>query len=52
MLPTYYGFKIENGNIMIPVSNEKYKREYEEISLNEYVQKNISEVKVHSFTLN
>ncbi len=38
MLSTYYGFKIENGKIMIPISDERYKRgEYEEITLNNYV---------------
>ncbi len=53
MLSTYYGFKIENGKLMIPISNEKYKRgEYEEIRLNNYVLNNISTVKVHSFILN
>ncbi len=53
MLSTYYGFKIENGKLMIPISDERYKRgEYEEITLNNYVLNNISTVKVHSFILN
>ncbi|MGC8689810.1 MAG: RNA-guided endonuclease InsQ/TnpB family protein, partial [Thermoplasmata archaeon] len=38
MLSTYYGFKIKNGKILIPLSGERYGREYEEIELNNYVQ--------------
>ncbi|MGC9138596.1 MAG: RNA-guided endonuclease InsQ/TnpB family protein [Thermoplasmata archaeon] len=52
MLSTYYGFKIKNGKILIPVSGERYGRGYEEIELNNYVQGAISTVKVHSFALN
>ncbi len=47
MLSTYYGFKIENSKLMIPIA----KRVYESIPLNAYVRNSIPTVKVHSFTL-
>ena len=47
MLSTYYGFKIDNGKLMIPIA----RRAYASIPLNTYVRNSISTVKVHSFTL-
>ncbi|OWP56101.1 MAG: transposase [Thermoplasmatales archaeon B_DKE] len=47
MLATYYGFRISNGNLMIPIAA----RTYESIPLNAYTRKVISAVKVHSFAL-
>jgi len=47
MLSTYYGFRISNGNLMIPIASRKY----ESIPLNSYMRDAISAVKVHSFAL-
>ncbi|OWP57138.1 MAG: hypothetical protein B2I17_01805, partial [Thermoplasmatales archaeon B_DKE] len=47
MLATYYGFRISNGNLMIPIAA----RTYESIPLNAHTLKVISAVKVHSFAL-
>jgi len=47
MLSTYYGFRIVDGNLMIPIAA----RTYESIPLNAHTLKVISAVKVHSFAL-
>ncbi|QRF74532.1 putative transposase [Thermoplasmatales archaeon] len=47
MLATYYGFRIVDGNLMIPIAA----RTYESIPLNAHTLKVISAVKVHSFAL-
>ncbi len=47
MLSTYYGFRIEEGNLLVPIAN----RQYAAIPLNKHTLEIISDVKVHSFVL-
>lgn len=47
ILSTYYGFKMQDGNILIPVANRKY----EKIPLNGHTQEVTSTAGVHSFAL-
>jgi len=47
MISTYYGFRIDNGNLLVPIAN----RQYAAIPLNNHTIDVISDVKVHSFAL-